>query len=60
MVPRDTQKWLQKAPDPEKPKIRPKTTFPQEKINTGRWPVQKPIFLRFRIESQKFREKLYF
>jgi hypothetical protein len=36
MVPRDTQKWLQKAPDPEKPEIRPKTTFPQEKINTGR------------------------
>jgi len=59
MVPRDTQKWLQKAPDPEKPEIRPKTAFPQEKINTGRRPVQKPIFPRFRIESQKGSKNWY-
>ena len=53
MVPWDSQKWCQKAPDPEMPEICPKTAFPQEKINTGRGPVQKPIFSRFRIEWQK-------
>lgn len=49
-----------KPPTPKCPKIVPKRRFHKRKINTGRWPVQKPIFPRFRIESQKCRKKLYF
>jgi len=34
-------------------KIVPKRRSHKRKINTGRWPAQNPIFLRFRNESQK-------
>ena len=59
LVPRDTPKCLQKAPDPEKPEICPETAFPQEKINTGRRPRPKSIFPCFRIERQKCGKNCY-
>ena len=45
-----------KPPTPKCPKIVPKRRFHKRKIRTGRWPVQKPIFARFRVESQKYRK----
>ena len=48
--PETPQNDWKKPPDPEKPEICPKTAFPQEKNNTGRGPVQKPIFPRFRTK----------
>jgi hypothetical protein len=46
-VPRCTQKWLQKAPDPEMPENRPKTAFPQEKNQYGPVTCPKTDFSAF-------------
>ena len=50
--PETPQNVGKKPPDPEKAEICPETPFPQEKINTGRRPVQNRFFRVFELRSR--------